>query len=151
MAGVHQIWRYDIPTESVTVWAGTGAEDIKDGAIKQALFAQPSGLATDGKLLYVADSEVSAIRSISLGKKPMVHTIVGSGLFVFADRDGQGDEVRLQHCLGVAFGNHKLYIADSYNNKIKVCIPSAQSVETLVGSTQFGDSDDPPASTNPAA
>ena len=31
------------------------------------LFAQPSGLATDGKTLFVADSEVSAIRAVPLG------------------------------------------------------------------------------------
>src|SRR5206468_26415 len=116
MAGVHEIWRYDIASEAVVSWAGTGEENIRDGPVAAALFAQPSGLAADDHNLYVADSEVSALRSIALGKRPAVHTIVGSGLFVFDDVDGQGEAVRLQHCLGVAFGNGKLYVADSYNN-----------------------------------
>ncbi|WP_422926561.1 thioredoxin-like domain-containing protein [Singulisphaera sp. PoT] len=144
MAGSHQIWRYDIENGTVGHWAGTGREDIQDGPIAQALFAQPSGLAADADHLYVADSEVSAVRAISLGRKPLVHTIVGLGLFKFADVDGVGEDVRLQHCLGVAFGNDKLYIADSYNNKIKVCDPRAKRVDTLVGNTEPGSSDNPP-------
>ncbi|SIO59484.1 Thiol-disulfide isomerase or thioredoxin [Singulisphaera sp. GP187] len=145
MAGTHQIWRYDIPSDSVTIWAGEGRENIEDGPVHTALFSQPSGLATDGHNLFVADSEVSAIREIVLDKrKPVVRTIVGQGLFVFADVDGKGDVVRLQHCLGVAYGNGKLYIADTYNNKIKVCDPATRAVETLVGNKQSGESNDPP-------
>lgn len=145
MAGTHQIWRYDIPSDSVTIWAGTGQENIEDGPVSTALFSQPSGLATDGHNLFVADSEVSAIREIVLDKKkPVVHTIVGQGLFVFADVDGKGDVVRLQHCLGVAYGGGKLFIADTYNNKIKVCNPATRTVETLVGNKQPGLTDDPP-------
>ncbi|MBV8074953.1 MAG: hypothetical protein JO284_01045, partial [Planctomycetaceae bacterium] len=59
----------------------------------------------------------------------------------FGDVDGQGDEVRLQHDLGLASGNGKLYIADSYNNKIKVCDPTTRTVETLAGSRHPGDDD----------
>jgi thiol-disulfide isomerase/thioredoxin len=145
MAGIHEIWRYDLDSGIVSSWAGTGAENIEDGPIATALFAQPSGLATDGHHLYVADSEVSALRAISLDKKRhYVSTIVGSGLFVFDDVDGRGPEVRLQHCLGVAFGDGKLYVADTYNNKIKVCDPQTKSVETLVGTKLAGHSDNPP-------
>lgn len=144
MAGVHEIWRFDIPSQSVASWAGTGEENIRDGLVASALFAQPSGLATDGEHLFVADSEVSAIRAITFGKRPAVHTIVGSGLFVFDDVDGQGEAVRLQHCLGLAYGNGKLYVADSYNNKIKVCDPATKTVETYLGSRQAGKTDDPP-------
>jgi len=145
MAGTHQIWRLDLETDIVGVWAGTGAEGRIDGPLTLAAFAQPSGLATDGTHLFVADSEGSAIRSISLDKRNQrVQTIVGQGLMVFDDIDGFGDEVRLQHCLGVAYGEGKLYIADSYNNKIKVCDPHTRGVETLIGARQAGDSDDPP-------
>jgi hypothetical protein len=147
MAGPHQIWRFDIDTGIVGVWAGTGAENIVDGTLTNAAFAQPSGLAIDkaGTYLYVADSEVSGVRSISLDRRNhRVQTVVGVGLFGFGDVDGVGDEVRLQHCLGLAYGDGRLYIADSYNNKIKVCDPRSRSVETLVGSRQAGSSDNPP-------
>ena len=57
----------------------------------QARFAQPSGLATDGQHLFVADSEVSGLRSINLNAADhRVSTIVGVGLFGFGDIDGAG-------------------------------------------------------------
>jgi hypothetical protein len=146
MAGPHQIWKLDLASDTVGVFAGTGGENIVDGNADSAWFAQPSGLATDGQNLYVADSEVSGIRMITgiRGREPTVRTIVGEGLFEFGDHDGKGGSVRLQHCLGVAYGNGHLYIADTYNNKIKACVPKTHSVHTVVGAHKAGNSDDPP-------
>jgi len=145
MAGPHQIWHMDLETDQIGPWAGTGVENIIDGPIGAAAFAQPSGLATDGQHLFVADSEVSGVRSITLGGgKHTVHTIVGEGLFEFGDVDGRGPEVRLQHCLGVAYADGKLYIADTYNNKVKVCDPKTRAVKSLVGDHEHGSTDDPP-------
>ena len=60
MAGHHQIWAMDVDQKTIGPVAGDGRENIKDGPPYAARFAQPSGLADDGKFLYVADSEVSA-------------------------------------------------------------------------------------------
>ncbi len=149
IAGTHQIWRYDIARGTVAHWAGSGYENIQDGPLAQARFAQPSGLATDGQHLFVADSEVSALRSISLATDHRVTTIVGSGLFNFGDIDGQGPAVRLQHDLGLAYGGGKLYVADTYNNKIKVCDPRTKTVQTLVGTHDRGRGDQPPQFNEP--
>jgi len=143
MAGPHQIWRYDVPRGIVTSWAGSGHENILDGTLAQARFAQPSGLATDGQHLFVADSEVSGLRSITLGSSHRVATIAGVGLFGFGDVDGKGDAVRLQHCLGLAYGDGKLYVADTYNNKVKVCDPKTRTVKTLAGDGKRGSADAP--------
>jgi thiol-disulfide isomerase/thioredoxin len=144
MAGPHQIWKLDLSTAKLSVFAGTGREDIHDGAADEANFAQPSGLATDGTQFFVADSEVSAVRQIRLGGDGnLVKTIVGTGLFDFGDEDGTGTMVRLQHCLGVAFGGGKLYIADTYNNKVKVCDPKTREVQTFVGDVKPGHTDAP--------
>jgi thiol-disulfide isomerase/thioredoxin len=143
MAGPHQIWRLDLAAGKVELWAGSGYENITDGSRANAAFAQPSGLATDGEFLYVADSEVSGVRRVAL-KQDRVETVVGVDLFGFGDVDGVGPKVRLQHCLGLAYGDGKLYIADTYNNKIKVCDPKAKSVHTFVGAREPGDTDDPP-------
>ncbi len=146
MAGPHQIWKLDVAASTVGVFAGTGREDVVDGTAESAWFAQPSGLATDGQNLFVADSEVSGIRMISRlhTSEPIVRTIVGTALFGYGDHDGTGSVVRLQHCLGVAYGNGHLYIADTYNNKIKACTPKTHAVHTLVGTVKAGDSDKPP-------
>ena len=142
MAGLHQIWTLDRARGEVRVWAGSGREDILDGKRATAAFAQPSGLATDGQWLYVADSEVSGIRAIAL-RGDQVETIVGVHLFGFGDVDGVGKQVRLQHCLGLAYGGGKLYVADTYNNKVKVCDPKRKSVQTFIGTGQAGLSDNP--------
>jgi DNA-binding beta-propeller fold protein YncE len=146
MAGTHQIWKLDPTAGRVSTWAGSGMENIVDGDHLQAQFAQPSGLATDGEHLFVADSEVSGVRFISgiHTPNPFVGRIVGKGLFDFSDVDGTGDDVRLQHCLGLAYGDGKLFIADTYNNKIKVCDPKTRTVKTFSGSGEPGDSDKPP-------
>ncbi|HEY2159554.1 MAG TPA: NHL domain-containing thioredoxin family protein, partial [Isosphaeraceae bacterium] len=152
MAGPHQIWRFDPDSGDAKLWAGSGQEDIQDGETVNAAFAQPSGLATDGTHLFVADSEGSAVRSIDLSARPpRVHTLVGThdlprgaSLFAFGDSDGKGDSARQQHCLGVAFGAGRLFVADTYNNKIKVIDVADRSIKTLAGSPKPGASDNPP-------
>lgn len=144
MAGPHQIWTLDLKKNEVARFAGTGRENITDGPADAAAFAQPSGLATDGKSLFVADSEVSAVRAIDL-KDPAhpVRSIVGEGLFEFGDKDGEGTEVRLQHCLGLSYDEGRLYLADTYNNKVKVVDPESRGVQSLYGDGKPGESDDP--------
>ena len=146
MAGPHQIWKLNVKTGKIGVWAGSGAENIQDGDLDTACFAQPSGLATDGENLFVADSEVSGVRIITglNTAHAEVGRIVGQGLFEFGDRDGIGPEVRLQHCLGVAYGDGKLFIADTYNNKVKVADPKTRAVKTLAGDGKPGSEDNPP-------
>ncbi len=146
MAGPHQIWKLDLDKQEVSVLAGSGRENIADGPAATAEFAQPSGLATDGEHLFVADSETSSLRTIGLKgtSKGKVGRIVGKGLFDYADIDGRGPEVRLQHCLGVTFAEGKLYVADSYNNKIKVCDPATKAVKTIAGTRDAGSQDEPP-------
>jgi len=138
MAGFHQLWKMDLAKGTIAPYAGTGVENIRDGNLASACFAQPSGLATDGKTLFVADSEVSAVRAVPLGGAGKVKTIVGEGLFDFGDVDGVGDDVRLQHALGVAYHDGKLYVADTYNSKIKVLDPEKRTSTTFSGGEAEG-------------
>jgi hypothetical protein len=133
MAGLHQIWWLDLDRDIAAPFAGTGREGLRDGPLEEAWFAQPSGLALADRRLYVADSEVSAVRDVDLAAG-MVGTIVGEDLFVFGDQDGEGDVVRLQHPLAIAARDGLLYLADSYNNKIKTLDPGRRSVVTWLGS-----------------
>ena len=139
MAGCHQVWGLDLATGKLDLMCGTGREALVDGSRLDAAMNQPSGIATDGSLLYVADSEASAIRSIDPRPGGRIRTLVGVGLFDFGDRDGTGGGVRLQHPLGVTVQDGRIYIADTYNHKIKVLYPSLQRVETLFGTGRPGD------------
>jgi hypothetical protein len=64
--------------------------------------------------------------------------------------DGPRDAARLQHPLGVAYYQGKLYVADTYNNKIKVVDPETGRVSTLAGTGKPGSQDDPPSFDEPA-
>jgi sugar lactone lactonase YvrE len=133
MAGHHQIWVLDVAKGRLARYAGDGREYLRDGQLNSAEFAQPSGLAWDGKSLFVADSEVSAIRQVPLGGRGAVSTIVGQGLFDFGDVDGAKDQVRLQHALGVLYLDGTLYVADTYNSKLKVIDPAKRTCKTFLG------------------
>ncbi|MEI1374316.1 thioredoxin-like domain-containing protein [Nostoc sp. UHCC 0926] len=138
MAGPHQIWEMDLETSIIKTYAGTGAEACIDGSLAESAFAQPSGISTDGQELYIADSEVSSIRSIGIVEPYQVRTVCGSGsLFGFGDVDGQGEDVRLQHCLGVEYVQNYLWVADTYNHKIKLVSPSG-NCQTVLGDGNSG-------------
>ena len=95
----------------------------------EAALDQPSGIATNGKKLYFTDSETSAVRAADLDHAGKVETIVGLHLFEFGDVDGVGEDVRLQHPIGIDILDGILYIADTYNNKIKKVMPHRKSLE----------------------
>ena len=140
MAGPHQIWKLDLESDHVSTFAGSGREARLDGELLQAGFAQPSGITSDGKSLYTADSESNIIRRIDL-QKGRVETLVGGDLFEFGDVDAIGDDVRLQHPLGIISVGDKLLIADTYNHKIKELDPQKQKVTTLYGTGKPGQVD----------
>jgi len=137
MAGQHQLWSYNPKTKMLTAFAGSGREELRDGPLLQAGLNQPSGLAADGKRIYFADSEASAIRTADKNRGGKVTTLVGTGLFDFGDKDGKGDGVRLQHPLAVDYDNSQklIYIADTYNSKIKTLDPETREVKSVFGSS----------------
>ncbi len=151
MAGMHQIWRMPLGGNKIEAYAGNGREDIVDGPLlsptpydpRYSSFAQPSGLSSDGKRLFVADSEGSTVRVVPFSPRGNVETPVGltNTLFDFGDTDGTGREVRLQHPLDVAWADGKLYVADTYNNKIKVLDVDQRTCHTLVGTGKAGRAD----------
>jgi DNA-binding beta-propeller fold protein YncE len=133
MAGHHQIWVMDLARHTVVPFAGNGFEKLVDGPLLLSCFAQPSGLASDGVKLYVADSEVSAVRAVPLDGDGAVSTLAGIDLFDFGDVDGVYPKSRLQHALGVVYVDGNLYVADTYNSKIKVIDPQTRSCTTFAG------------------
>ncbi|WP_427161817.1 thioredoxin-like domain-containing protein [Aliinostoc sp. HNIBRCY26] len=139
MAGSHQIWCMNLDTRMISTYAGTGAEGCFDSSLTESAFAQPSGITTNGQELFIADSETSSIRGVGLIAPYQVRTICGSGdLFGFGDIDGQGEDVRLQHCLGIEYANNFLWVADTYNHKIKLVSPHTGNCQTVLGDGSVG-------------
>ena len=68
MAGFHQLWVMHLESGYVGPFAGSGREGIKDGSLRNAMLAQPTGIDTDGDTIYFADSETSAVRTATRGR-----------------------------------------------------------------------------------
>jgi len=155
MAGPHQIWAMPLDESRIGPYAGNGREDIVDGRLLPpkpyemgySSFAQPSGLASDGRWLYVADSEGSSIRAVPFDPQGSVNTVVGTSglqnarLFTFGDRNGLREHVLLQHPLGVVYHDGTIYVADTYNNKIKAIDARSGQTRTIAGTGNPGRSD----------
>ncbi|KAK9508441.1 hypothetical protein O3M35_005996 [Rhynocoris fuscipes] len=157
MAGTHQIWAYFL--EDSLLWkktykkgtcaavVGSGREENRNNHYPMSSgLAQPSGLTyrppindntTLGGSIYFADSESSTVRQVDLllGR---VSAVVGGAidvrnLFAYGDSDGKGLDVKLQHPLGVAYCSEddKVYVADTYNHKIKIIDPENKTCTTV--------------------
>lgn len=157
MAGPHQLWSLDLESKRLEPYAGSGREDIRNGSLKNCALAQPSGIVADDKFMFVVDSEGSAVRQIPFDPDGKVTTIVGTSdlpsgrsLFEFGDVDGKGDEVRLQHPLGIAIKDRILFVADSYNHKIKQIDIQNKTSESFLGSGTPGRGVNPPELSEPA-
>jgi len=145
MAGSHQIWLIDLDRRLSLAYAGSGREARIDGDIDAAAFSQPSGLALSGNTLFVADAEANIVRAIALPPENRVRTLAGGDLFEFGDKDGRGDTVRLQHPLGLAAAAGVIFIADTYNHKIKTLNTDTGDVRTFAGTGEEGRADGPQA------
>ncbi|KAL7588310.1 hypothetical protein Lser_V15G39866 [Lactuca serriola] len=147
MAGQHQIWEHNTLDGVTRAFSGDGYERNLNGSSSSTTsFAQPSGLSLspDVKEAYIADSESSSIRALNLttgGSRLVVggDPVFSDNLFKFGDRDGIGSEVLLQHPLGVLCGKDgQIYVADSYNHKIKKVDPATKKVSTIAGTGKAG-------------
>jgi thiol-disulfide isomerase/thioredoxin/sugar lactone lactonase YvrE len=131
MAGIHQLWWFDPVARTAGVYAGTTVEALRDGPLNEVWMAQPSGLSVsaDGSLLWIADSESSALRYVDVG---LMYTVVGQGLFDFGHMDGPADRALLQHPLGVcALPDGSVLVADTYNGAVRRYDREANEVSTV--------------------
>lgn len=151
MAGTHQIWSYFL--DDCAWWrgkrfergqcaaiAGNGREENRNNSYpNNAAFAQPSGLAmdTERQEVFLADSESSTVRKICMADGKVLAVVGGDrnpqNLFAFGDVDGKQINAKLQHPLGVCYNPQDkfIYVADTYNHKLKRIDAIVSTVETL--------------------
>jgi hypothetical protein len=117
-AGSNRLHRFSLSKGTVEPWVGTGLEELTDGPPEKATFARPSAVATAGQYALVADAGNSAVRQVHLATGETA-TLVGQGLFIFGDVDGKREDARLQYPLGVAALGEAVFVADTFNGKVK--------------------------------
>ncbi len=142
-AGRHQIWVIELSSNGrsatwVDVFAGTGAEGLDDGPRLSATLSQPSGLAADGSTLWFTDPEASAVRSIELESNGQLTTLIGEGLFSWGDTVGASEATKLQHAVGIELLGGNLYVADTYNHRIKVIDSQSANSRVVAGNGEPG-------------
>jgi DNA-binding beta-propeller fold protein YncE len=133
MSGLHQIWCLSLVANTIEVFSGGGRDGLLDGPATTAAFSQPSGLTLLFNRLFTVDAGTSAVREVDIDNGA-VRTIVGEGLSGFGDRDGSGRAARLQYPLDISADQvHKmLWVADTYNNKIKRIGVNSEYVSSVV-------------------
>lgn len=132
MAGSHELIAFD--KEAQKLWSvGNRFEALRDGFGSAAQLAQPSGIDVVDETLFFVDAETSSLR---MCESQEVTTLVGEGLFSFGDSD-EGN-ILLQHPqdvvvgkVGDGCGGGRIFIADTFNSKLKVYNPEDGSMMTL--------------------
>lgn len=137
MAGAHQIWQLDLESNQLRPSVGNGLEAQISSTLADSQLAQPSGLHWHDGFLYFADSESSTIRVADIGNNSVsvVSGTTENNLFDYGDIDGGIGSSLLQHALGVTANEDGslIYIADTYNSKIKVFDTATGETSTLLG------------------
>ena len=99
--------------------AGTGTAGYSGngGPATSAQINNPYGVAVDGSTLYIADTGNHAIRKVSKG---VITTVAGTGTAGFSGDGGPATSAQLNYPYHVAIDRAgSLYIADTYNNRIR--------------------------------
>lgn len=133
--GNHRI-RKVTPSGDVSFIAGQSA-GYADGTGSVARFDDPLGMAFYGPMMYVAEYDNNTIRSVTKGGE--VDTVFGalsSGL-----TDGNGTGARFNKPSGVSVRGNTLFIADSYNHRIRIANLITKAVTTYAGTGTNGSQD----------
>ncbi len=131
----HRVRRVDTAGVITTV-AGTGANSY-GGDSGQAAAAQinaPSGVAADASgNLYIADTLNSRIRKVDAATG-IISTVAGTGANSYGGDGGAATSAQIQYPYGVAVdGAGNLYIADTFNNRIRKVDAATGIISTVAG------------------
>ena len=147
----HRVRRVDAHTGIITTISGTGQARFSGdgGPADRAALNEPAALAVDGQgQLYIADQSNNRVRAIDL-KTGMIRTVAGTGTAAY---DGDGKPAT-ESCLagpsGLAVTAGALYIADTFNSRIRSVDLATGMIATAVGdggSYRYQSPDDPPSS-----
>lgn len=146
----HRIRRVDAKTGVITTLAGTGQARFSGdgGPADRAALNEPAALAVDGQdQLYIADQSNNRVRAVDL-KTGMIRTVAGTGSAAY-DGDGKpATESSLAGPSGLAVAAGMLYIADTFNGRIRSVDLATGLIATVAGdggSYRYQSPDDPPS------
>ena len=129
----HTIRKIIIATMEVTTLAGSmGVSGSADGIGSAAQFNAPTGITTDGTVLYVADHQNHTIRKIVIATGE-VTTLAGSALSN-GTTNGTGVTARFNFPYGITTDGANIYVTDTQSYTIRKIVITTGEVTTLAGS-----------------
>jgi sugar lactone lactonase YvrE len=121
-----------IGTREVTTLAGIpGSVGSADGIGVEAAFNSPHGITTDGRNLYVADTNNYTIRKVVIATRE-VTTFAGSA-GSSGSADGTYTTARFRDPCGITTDGTNLYVSDTGNLTIRRIVIDSGTVTTLAG------------------
>jgi outer membrane protein assembly factor BamB len=148
----HRVRRVDAATGVITTVAGLGQPRWSgDGKLAvDAGLNEPAALAvSDGGVLYIADQSNNRVRAVDL-TTGMIYTVAGTGTAAYNGDDVAATETGLAGPSGLAFASDgTLFIADSFNGRIRAVDPVTGLIRTVVGDGgeyRYQGPDEPPSS-----
>ena len=138
-------------TGVISTVAGNGIAGYSGdgGAATSAKLNNPNGLALDSSgNLYIADIESSVVREV-LASTGVISTVAGNGILGYSGDGGAATSAKLQYPTAVAVDSSgNIYIADSWNDRIREVSASTGDIATVAGDGSYGYSGDGGAATS---
>jgi len=129
----HIIWKIIIATGEFSIIAGNpGVSGYIDGIGTAALFKGPLGITTDGKNLYITDSQTAnTIRKVVISTGEVTTLAGSSGVTGYAD--GVGANASFYSPSGITTDGVNLFVCDYANRTIRMVDIATGKVTTLAG------------------
>jgi len=148
----HRVRRVDAATGVITTVAGLGQPRcFGDGRLAvEAGLNEPAALAVSDKgVLYIADQSNNRVRAVDL-TTGVIYSVAGTGMAAYNGDDVPATETGLAGPSGLALASDgPLFIADSFNGRIRAVDPVTGLIRTVVGDGgeyRYQGPDEPPSS-----
>jgi sugar lactone lactonase YvrE len=137
----HRLRKVTVSTGKITTVAGTGIPGSgKDGILATTSnLYRPAGLAVDVEdNIYIADSSNHRIRKVSASTR-LITTVAGTGISSYNGDNIDATTAQLSYPFAVAVDKvGDIYIADTYNNRIRKVTISTGKITTIAGTGVSG-------------
>ena len=138
VAGINQVRKLPLTTVGEEGMKSQLVDAIEGAGYK---LIQPGGITASGNNLFVIDSAASTVSVVNPRPEGRMIKLIGGSQDQSGDFDAVGGEARLQFPTGIAYGDDILYIADTYNNKIKRVNLRTLKTDTIAGDGGAGHRD----------
>jgi DNA-binding beta-propeller fold protein YncE len=147
----HRVRMVDATTGVITTLAGTGQAGFSgDGeAAPEATLNEPAALILDEThKLYIADQSNHRIRVVDLNSG-RIETVAGTGVATYDGDEKLAVDAALAGPSGLALADNRLYVADTFNGRIRCVCLSSGLISTVAGdgaTYRYESPSDPPSS-----